>query len=46
VLAYAGADVTDGLAWSVCNAVAKAKLTLPGDAFDTLPSGWSPSLNP
>ena len=46
VLAYAGEDVTDGLAWSVCNAVAKSKLTLPGDAFDILPSGWSPSLNP
>jgi hypothetical protein len=46
VLAYAGEDVTDELAWSVCNALAKAKLTLPGDAFDGLPSDWSRSLNP
>jgi len=46
VLAYAGEDVTDELAWSVCNALAKAKLTLPGDAFDSLPSDWSRSLNP
>jgi hypothetical protein len=46
VLAYAGEDVTDGLAWSVCDAVAKATLTLPGDAYDTLPSDWGRSLNP
>ncbi|MGP0110323.1 MAG: hypothetical protein ACLPR9_15940 [Acidimicrobiales bacterium] len=46
VLAYAGEDVTDGLAWSVCNAVADAKLTMPGDAFDNLPSDWVRSLNP
>jgi hypothetical protein len=46
VLAYAGEDVTDELAWSVCNALAEAKLTLPGDVFDSLPIGWSRSLNP
>ncbi len=46
VLSYAGEDVTDGLAWSVCNAVANAKLTLSGDAFDNLPSDWGRSLNP
>jgi hypothetical protein len=46
VLAYAGEDVTDGLAWSVCNAVANAKLTFPSDAFDTLPGDWGRSLNP
>ena len=46
VLAYAGEDVTDELAWSLCNALAKAKLTLPGDVFDSLPIDWSRSLNP
>ncbi|MGO8870388.1 MAG: hypothetical protein ACLQPH_03135 [Acidimicrobiales bacterium] len=46
VLAYAGEDVTDELAWSVCQALAEAKLTLPGDAFASLPSDWSRSLNP
>jgi hypothetical protein len=45
VLAYAGEDVTDELAWSVCNALAKAKLTLPGEVFDSLPIDWSRSLN-
>jgi len=46
VLAYAGEDVTDELAWAVCSAVARAKVTLPDDAFDTLPNGWGRSINP
>ena len=40
LLAYAGPEVTDELAWSVFNALAKAGLTLPDDALEDLPSGW------
>ena len=40
VLAYAGEDVTDGQAWSVWNALARAKVTLPEDACEALPDVW------
>ena len=42
VLAYAGPDVTDELAWSVREALTKANLNLPDDAFGDLPPGWGP----
>ena len=46
VLAYAGPDVTDGMAWSVCDALARAGVSLPDDAFDRLPTGWSRLRDP
>jgi hypothetical protein len=46
VLAYAGPDVTDDLAWSVFNALTKAKVSLPDDAPDSLPTEWGRSLGP
>jgi hypothetical protein len=46
VLAYAGPDVTDDLAWSVFDALAKAKVSLPDDASASLPIEWGRSLGP
>jgi hypothetical protein len=46
VLAYAGPDVTDDLAWSVFDALAKARVSLPDDAPDCLPTEWGRSLSP
>ena len=46
VLAYAGPDVTDDLAWSVFDALTKAEVSLPDDAPDRLPSDWGRSLGP
>lgn len=42
VLAYAGPDVTDDLAWSVRDALNKADLSLPGEDLDDP----SPDLDP
>jgi hypothetical protein len=36
VLAYAGPDVTDDLAWSVRDALSKAGLNLPDDLLEDL----------
>jgi len=41
VLAYAGPDITDDLAWSVRNALAKADLDLPDDIVESLPPDQS-----
>lgn len=38
VLAYAGPDVTDDLAWSVRDKLAKANLDLPEDLLEDLPA--------
>jgi len=46
VLAYAGPDVTDDLAWSVFDALTKAKVSLPDDAPHGLPIGWGRTLSP
>jgi hypothetical protein len=46
VLAYAGPDVTDDLAWSVFDALAKARVSLPDVAPDCLPTEWGRSLSP
>jgi len=46
VLAYAGPDVTDDLAWSVFDALTKAKVSLPDDAPDSLPIEWGRTLSP
>jgi hypothetical protein len=46
VLAYAGPDVTDDLAWSVFDALTKAKVSLPDDAPDNLPIEWGRTLSP
>ncbi len=45
VLAYAGPDVTDELAWSVGAALAKVGVSLPEDAFDNLPTSWRRALD-
>jgi hypothetical protein len=37
VLAYAGPDVTDDLAWYVRDALAKAGVELPDDMLEDLP---------
>lgn len=42
VLAYAGPDVTDDLAWSVRRAVVEWKISLPAGSLDGLPDGWRP----
>jgi hypothetical protein len=44
VLAYAGPDVTDDMAWSVYDALTKAKVSVPDDAPDRLPTDWGRSL--
>jgi hypothetical protein len=46
VLAYAGPDVTDDLAWSVHDALTKAKVSLPDGAPDSLPTEWGRLLIP
>jgi hypothetical protein len=46
VLAYAGPDVTDDLAWLVFDGLTKAKVSLPDDAPDSLPTEWGHSLSP
>jgi hypothetical protein len=46
VLAYAGPDVTHDLAWSVFDALTKAKMSLPDGAPDSLPTEWGRSLSP
>jgi hypothetical protein len=46
VLAYAGPDVTDDLAWSVFDALSKATVSLPDGAPDSLPTEWGPLLSP
>jgi hypothetical protein len=46
VLAYAGPDVTDDQAWSVFDALTKAKVSLPDDAPDNLPIEWGRTLSP
>jgi hypothetical protein len=46
VLAYAGPDVTDDLAWSVSDALTKTKVSLPDDAPDSLPMEWGRTLSP
>jgi hypothetical protein len=38
VLAYAGPDVTDDLAWSVRDKLVKANLDLPEDFLEDLPA--------
>jgi hypothetical protein len=40
VLAYAGPDATDELAWSVRDTLAKINLTLPDDVLEDVPPGW------
>lgn len=46
VLAYAGPDVTDDLAWSVYDALTRAKVSLPDGASDSLPTEWGRLLIP
>jgi hypothetical protein len=38
--------VTDDLAWSVFDALAKARVSLPDVAPDCLPTEWGRSLSP
>jgi hypothetical protein len=46
VLAFAGPDVTDDLAWSVYDSLTKAKVSLPDGAPDGLPTEWVRLLSP
>ncbi|MGH9043603.1 MAG: hypothetical protein ACRDVP_01980, partial [Acidimicrobiales bacterium] len=42
VLAYAGPDVTDDLAWTVRDALSKAGLDLPDEVLEDLSSNSDP----
>ena len=46
MLAYAGPDVTGDLAWSVFDALTKAKVSLPREAPDSRPIEWGRTLSP